>query len=103
MSNKLRLSIEDQSILARLSIEQLQFLTKIDDDTQKERLFEAIRMLMEREKEMIFQEDGFKITPDKLYALHAYSRGVSAGYVTLFKLIRGARLELDKRSKKEKK
>lgn len=103
MSDKIKLSREDQAILHKLSIEQLRFLVEIDDNKSRERLVEVFQLLIGREKEVFFQENGLRLSPEKLYGLHAFSRGVVSAHVTIFHLLRGAKIELDKRSKKEDK
>ncbi len=97
MAGKIRLSVEDQAILHKLSIEQLRFLTQLDDHKDKERLVEILNLLISREKEVFFQENSLKLTPDKLWALHSYSRGTVTAYVTFFHLLRGAGIELMRR------
>lgn len=102
MSDKIKLSIEEQAVLHKLSIEQLRFLTQLEDHKEKDRFIEILNLLISREKEVFFQENGLKFTPEKLYALHAFSRGSVTAYVMFFHILKGAKVELDKRSKKEK-
>lgn len=101
MKDKIKLSIEEQAILHKLDIDQLRFLISLDDSKDKQRLVEILMLLIGREKEVFFQENGLRLNPERLYALHAYSRGSVAAFTMFFHLIRGAKIELDKRSKKE--
>ena len=101
MNNKIKLSIEEQAILHKLNNDQLRFLVEIDENSKKERLVEVLNLLINREKDVFFQENGLKLDPEKLYALHAFSRGSVTAYVTLFHLLKGAKLELVKRNDKK--
>lgn len=98
MSDKIKISIEEKAILVKLQSNQLRFLAGVDDSPEKERLVEIIQLLIGREKEIFFQENSVKYTPDQLYALHNLSRGHVMAYTMLFHLIRAAKYELDRRA-----
>jgi len=103
MSDKIKLSIEDQAILHKLNNDQLRFLLELDEHKDNRVFIEIINLLIDREKEISFQKSIRDYNPQKIYGLHAMSQGIVTAYVNFFHLVKGARLELDRRSKESKK
>lgn len=98
---KLKLSFEEQTILRRLSREQLAFLQELSEHKHFAVLTDVINFLIDQEKNVFFSER--EVDPMKLAVLHHFSRGGIAKLVMLVHLIVGAKHELAIREKERKK
>jgi len=105
MTKQIKLTHEENLILRKLTHTQLGFLKRIREDKDFDTLKGIVNTLIDVEKNIFFGEDGSKLTPDGLYAKHAYARGGIARLTTFLRLMAGSELESmrreDERQKKK--
>lgn len=94
---QVKLNNEERLILQKLSIEQLQFFKKLASDKNFSSLKEVVNILIDVEKNIFFATNESKLTPDTLFAQHAYARGGIGKLTTLLRIIVSAEYELEVR------
>lgn len=95
---QITLSAEEREVLATLSIEQLEFFSEVSRHKNFPHFLEVINLMINQEKNIFFTKN--EINPDKLFALHAFSRGGIAKLVILIHIIGSSSGELSRRTKK---
>lgn len=94
----MKLTADERALLSRLSKEQLIYLSEIADGKDFELLIDIINYFKDIEKDVFFRNSSYD--KEKLSADLAFSRGSIAGQVKLIHIIGGAKVELERRSKK---
>lgn len=95
MKKQMRLNNEERIILQKLSNDQLQFFKKLASDKEFTALKEVVNVLIDVEKNIFFATNESKVTPDTLFAQHAYARGGIGKLTTLLRIIVAAEYELE--------
>ena len=99
---QVKLTNEERLILQKLTNEQINFLKSIDEKGLTT-LKQIVNTLIDIEKNIFFGTEGSKLTPDGLYAKHAYARGGIARLTTLLRIIAGSEHESSLREEERKK
>ncbi len=100
MSEKaVKLSMEQQSVLALATISQLKFFAELARHKSFSELTRFVNKIIDREKNLFFGSNEYD--RDKLALDHAFTRGGIGMLVTLLKLIAASPHELEKRAKEE--
>lgn len=95
-----KLSLEELSILKKLTVKQLQYFAKITDDPDFNTMVDTVNLLIDLEKNLVMQQRYDK--PDKLFYDHAYSKGSMASITKFLRIIVGSRHELALRDNERK-
>ena len=103
MKKKFALTSEQRLLLEKLNNDQLIFLQGVKDHKNFDVFIGVMNYLNNYEKNSFFLENEEKLTPDALYAKHAYARGGMEKLSTLRNVMSGSSQELERRESERKK
>lgn len=95
----IKLTVEQKAILAKMTIRQLEFFSRIAQDKNFPEFPKIVNMLVDIEKEKFLGENEYD--EKRLVLDHAYSRGSVGGLIQMLRLISVSQHELEKRTEKE--